>query len=69
MKPKNGTILFEDKNSSAYRHMKIVGMGLCQVPEGRHAFCKYVGHWENLELGAYLRNDKDGIARDLEDAF
>mgnify|MGYP000355691572 CR=1 FL=1 len=36
---------------------------------GRKAcFCKYVGHG-NLELGAYLRNDKDGIARDLEDVF
>ena len=47
---------------------KIVGMGLCQVPEGRHVFAN-MSVMENLELGAYLRNDKDGIARDLEDVF
>ena len=44
MKPKNGTILFEDKNIVGVPAHKIVGMGLCQVPEGRHVFCKYVGH-------------------------
>ena len=68
MKPKNGTILFEDKNSGGVRAHKIVGMGLCQVPEGRHVFAN-MSVMENLELGAYLRNDKDGIARDLEDVF
>lgn len=38
MKPKNGTILFEDKNIVGVPAHKIVGMGLCQVPEGRHVF-------------------------------
>lgn len=68
MKPKNGTILFEDKNIVGLPAHKIVGMGLCQVPEGRHVFAN-MSVMENLELGAYLRNDKDGIARDLEDVF
>ena len=68
MKPKNGTILFEDKNIVGVAAHKIVGMGLCQVPEGRHVFAN-MSVMENLELGAYLRNDKDGIARDLEDVF
>lgn len=68
MKPKNGTILFEDKNIVGVPAHKIVGMGLCQVPEGRHVFANMTV-MENLELGAYLRNDKDGIARDLEDVF
>lgn len=68
MKPKNGTILFEDKNIVGGPAHKIVGMGLCQVPEGRHVFAN-MSVMENLELGAYLRNDKDGIARDLEDVF
>ena len=68
MKPKNGTILFEDKNIVGVPAHKIVGMGLCQVPEGRHVFAN-MSVMENLELGAYLRNDKDGIARDLEDVF
>lgn len=68
MKPKNGTILFEDKNIVGVPAHKIVGMGLCQVPEGRHVFAN-MSVMENLELGAYLRNDKDGIARDLEEVF
>lgn len=68
MKPKNGTILFEDKNIVGVPAHKIVGMGLCQVPEGRHVFAN-MSVMENLELGAYLRNDKDGIACDLEDVF
>lgn len=68
MKPKNGTILFEDKNIVGVPAHKIVGMGLCHVPEGRHVFAN-MSVMENLELGAYLRNDKDGIARDLEDVF
>jgi branched-chain amino acid transport system ATP-binding protein len=68
MKPKNGTILFEDKNIVGVPAHKIVGMGLCQVPEGRHVFAN-MSVMENLELGAYLRNDKDGIASDLEDVF
>lgn len=68
MKPKNGTILFEDKNIVGVPAHKIVSMGLCQIPEGRHVFAN-MSVMENLELGAYLRNDKDGIARDLEDVF
>ena len=68
MKPKNGTILFEDKNIVGVPAHKIVGMRLCQVAEGRNVFAN-MSVMENLELGAYLRNDKDGIARDLEDVF
>lgn len=68
MKPKNGAILFEDKNIVGVSAHKIVGMGLCQVPEGRHVFAN-MSVMENLELGAYLRSDKDEIARDLEDVF
>ena len=68
MKPKNGAILFEDKNIVGVPAHKIVGIGLCQVPEGRHVFAN-MSVMENLELGAYLRSDKDEIARDLEDVF
>lgn len=49
MKPKNGTILFEDKNIVGVPAHKIVGMGLCQVPEGRHVFAN-MSVMENLEL-------------------
>lgn len=68
LRPKNGTILFEDKHIEGVAAHKIVGMGLCQVPEGRRVFANMTV-MENLEMGAYLRSDKDGIAKDLEDVF
>lgn len=68
IKPKTGRIIYEDKDISGIPAHKIVGMGLCQVPEGRHVFANMTV-MENLELGAYLRSDKDGIARDMEDVF
>lgn len=68
MKPKSGTIVFEDENIAGTPAHKIVAKGLCQVPEGRHVFANMTV-MENLELGAYLRSDKDEIAKDLEDVF
>ena len=68
MKPKTGKILYEGKDIAGLHAHKIVGMGLCQVPEGRHVFANMTV-MENLELGAYLRSDKEGIAKDLEDVF
>ena len=64
IKPKNGSIIFEDKDISGMPAHKIVGMGLCQVPEGRHVFANMTV-MENLELGAYLRSDKAGIEEDM----
>ncbi len=68
MKPKTGTIKFEDRDITGVSAHKIVGMGLCQVPEGRHVFSNMTV-MENLQLGAYLRKDKAGISQDLEDVF
>ena len=68
MKPKTGKILYEGQDISGVPAHKIVGMGLCQVPEGRHVFANMTV-LENLELGAYLRNDKDGIAKDMQTVF
>lgn len=65
IKPKNGSIIFEDKDISGMPAHKIVGMGLCQVPEGRHVFANMTV-MENLELGAYLRSDKAGIEEDMK---
>ena len=65
MKPKNGTILFEDKNIVGVPAHKIVGMGLCQVPEGRHVFAN-MSVMENLELGAYLEDVFKKFPRLLE---
>lgn len=68
MKPKTGKILYEGHDITGVPAHKIVGMGLCQVPEGRHVFANMTV-MENLELGAYLRKDKDGIAKDMDDVF
>lgn len=68
LKPKTGKIIYGDQDITGMPAHKIVGMGLCQVPEGRHVFANMTV-LENLELGAYLRNDKAGIAQDMEDVF
>ena len=47
---------------------EIVGLGICQSPEGRKCFQRMTVR-ENLELGAYLRNDESGIKEDLERVF
>jgi branched-chain amino acid transport system ATP-binding protein len=43
-------------------------MGICQVPEGRRVFAK-MSVLENLEMGAFTRNDKKGIAEAMEKVF
>lgn len=68
MKPKSGKIMYEGKDISGMPAHKIVGMGLCQVPEGRHVFAN-MSVLENLEMGAYLRSDKEGIAEDMKKVF
>lgn len=68
MRPKKGRIMYDGEDITGVSAHKIVGKGLCQVPEGRHVFANMTV-LENLELGAYLRNDKDGIAKDMEAVF
>ncbi|WYJ98909.1 branched-chain amino acid transport system ATP-binding protein [Enterococcus sp. DIV0212c] len=54
----NGTIMFEEQQIQKMMPQKIVAAGLCQVPEGRHVFSGLTVQ-ENLEMGAFLRKDKD----------
>ena len=68
MKPKTGRIMYDGEDITGVPAHKIVGKGLCQVPEGRHVFANMTV-LENLELGAYLRTDKEGIAKDMEMVF
>ena len=68
MKPKTGRIMYDGEDITGVPAHKIVGKGLCQVPEGRHVFANLTV-LENLELGAYLRTDKEGIAKDMEMVF
>ena len=68
MKPKTGKIMYEGNDIAGMPAHKIVGMGLCQVPEGRHVFAN-MSVMENLEMGAYLRSDKEAIADDMKKVF
>ncbi|HLZ18134.1 MAG TPA: ABC transporter ATP-binding protein [Smithellaceae bacterium] len=60
----HGQILFDDRSIEKTRPDKIVAMGICQVPEGRRIFPK-LSVLENLEMGAFLRNDSAEIKKDL----
>ena len=66
--PKEGTISLEGRRIDHTPPHQIVGMGICQAPEGRRIFPRLTV-LENLEMGAFSRTDKDGIQRDLERAF
>jgi len=61
---RSGQIFFNDKAIEKMDPDKIVAMGICQVPEGRRIFPK-LSVLENLEMGAFLREDHDEIKRNL----
>ena len=65
LKPKTGTIEFEGKNIAGMPAQNIVKAGISQVPEGRRVFANMTVQ-ENLDLGAFTRKDKSGIAQDLK---
>ncbi|MBN1842584.1 MAG: ABC transporter ATP-binding protein [Deltaproteobacteria bacterium] len=63
--PRFGEVLFERKPIHNVPAHKIVSLGISQVPEGRHIF-PYLSVIENLDMGAFLRKDRDGVKRDRE---
>lgn len=65
---KSGTITFKGSELHKIPANKIVSLGLSHVPEGRRVFAALTVR-ENLELGAYLRNDKAEIKKDMEMVF
>lgn len=65
---RSGKILFREKEIQALEPDVLVRLGLCQVPEGRHIFPQLTVK-ENLDMGAFLRKDKDGIKKDMEYVF
>jgi branched-chain amino acid transport system ATP-binding protein len=65
--PREGAIRFEGREIQLMPPQEIVRLGILQSPEGRHCFQRMTVR-ENLELGAYLRKDKD-IASDMERVF
>jgi len=64
----NGRIVFDGQDISKLRADLRVVRGLCQAPEGRGIF-PGMTVMENLDMGAYTRKDKAGIAADLDRVF
>ena len=62
---RSGTVTFEGESIESMATDKIVERGIIQVPEGRRIF-PYLTVRENLDMGAYLRKDREGIKRDIE---
>ncbi len=66
--PRRGTITFDGAVISALPGHDVVKRGISQSPEGRHIFSRMTVS-ENLDLGAFLRNDHDAINEDRERMF
>ena len=63
LKPRSGSITFNGERIDGVEGHEIVSKGICQSPEGRRIFPRMTVD-ENLDLGAFLRNDKAAIAAD-----
>ncbi|HJB16468.1 MAG TPA: ABC transporter ATP-binding protein [Candidatus Blautia excrementipullorum] len=61
----SGSVLFEGKEILGMSAHRITGLGIAQCLEGRQVF-PHLTVKENLQMGAFLRKDKDGIAKDFE---
>jgi branched-chain amino acid transport system ATP-binding protein len=62
---KQGSIEFKGRDITHLPPDEIVKMGICQVPEGRRIF-PYLTVAENLDMGAFLRNDTAEIKSDMD---
>jgi len=68
LRPSGGSVTFLGEDVTKLPSHAIVARGMAHAPEGRGIFLNLTVR-ENLDLGAYLRRDRDGIAQDLEKNF
>ncbi len=68
VKARGGSVVYDGQDITNLPAHAIVARGLCHVPEGRMVFANLTVD-ENLRMGAYLRNDKAGIAEDVDYCF
>jgi branched-chain amino acid transport system ATP-binding protein len=66
--PRQGEIIFQGRPIAGTPAHDVTGLGLVQVPEGRRVFAQLTVQ-ENLEVGAYLRNDSAAVRDDMERIF
>ena len=65
VKAESGSVTYNGKEILGMPINKILELGIAQVPEGRRVFTN-LSVLENLKIGAYLRNDKAGIQKDID---
>src|SRR6266699_2199804 len=68
LEPRSGRVSFEGEDISGKATHKLVAKGISMSPEGRGVFAN-LSVRENLQMGAYLSNNKREIAADMERAF
>jgi branched-chain amino acid transport system ATP-binding protein len=68
IEPEKGSVEFEGQTIHGLEPEEIVKMGISHVPEGREVFPD-LSVYKNLMMGAFTRNDSQGIAEDLERIF
>ncbi len=68
MRPRSGTLSFEGEDLVKYEPHHLVSKGIAMVPEGRGVFAKLTVE-ENLEMGAFHRNDTAGIKEDIQKSY
>jgi branched-chain amino acid transport system ATP-binding protein len=68
VKPSKGTVKFNGRAITGMPAHQIVALGLAHAPEGRGIFANLTVE-ENLQMGAYLRNDPAGVAKDTRHAL
>src|SRR5512139_307605 len=68
MKPREGSVRFNNEDLSPYKPHDIIFKGMSMVPEGRRIFSR-MSVAENLEMGAYTRAKGPEIAGDLERVY
>jgi branched-chain amino acid transport system ATP-binding protein len=68
MKPLEGHVRLEGEDLAPFKGHEIVYKGIAMVPEGRRIFARLTVA-ENLDMGAYSRNNKQEIAQDLERVY
>ena len=66
--PRRGEILFAGRPIHGLAPDRIVRLGICQVPEGRRIFPELTVA-ENLDMGAFLRRDRQGVERDRQELY
>ena len=66
--PRRGHVVLDGQRIDGRPPHEVVELGICQVPEGRRIFPRMTV-LENLEMGAFAREDRSGVASDLERVF